>query len=260
MFPADGLVEQLDSFPPGAFIGITCSPSRGIGATLRLVEKLRSQEFNLVPHIAARQIRDVAHLRDVLDELEGHGIRSVFVPGGDIRQPAGEFESALSVLRAMAEIGHRMTNIGVAAHPEGHPFIDSGTLILALQEKQAFATYLVTQMCFDSRRVLDWLDGIRSRGIGLEAWVGLPGVIERSKLFDTALRIGVGESARFALRQKTLARRLVKRRRYDPEDLLLDLAGHMGDERLNIGGFYVFSFNQIASTLAWRAEMLERLV
>jgi len=84
--------------------------------------------------------------------------------------------------------------------------------------------------------------------------------MNRSRLLATSLRIGVGESARFALKQKILAGKLLKSRRYEPNDLLLGLAPHLDDEALNIGGFYLFSFNQVEETLAWRAEMLERLV
>lgn len=153
VFPADGIEEKLLALPDGAYLGITCSPSKGIQATLELVERLSGHDFHLVPHIAARQVQDVSHLRDILAELEGQGIKSLFVPGGDLRRPAGQFDSALSVLRVMAEIGHGMTDIGVAAHPEGHPFIDTETLRSVLQDKQEFASYMVTQMCFDAGRI-----------------------------------------------------------------------------------------------------------
>ena len=253
VFPAENIVEQLLALPAGASVGITCSPSRGIEATLKLVERLSGQALNLVPHIAARQVRDAAHLRDILAELEGRGVASLFVPGGDIRRPAGQFDSALSLLRVMAEIG-------VAAHPEGYPFIDKETLHAALLDKQALANYFVTQMCFDSGKLIEWLTDTRDRGVDMQAWIGLPGVMDRSKLLSTSLRIGVGESARFALKQKTLAGKLLQSRRYKPDDLLVELAHHLDDEALNIGGFYLFSFNQLEDTLRWRAEILERLV
>ena len=260
VFPADGIGEQLLNLPDGAYLGITCSPGKGLNATLELVEQLHGHAFHLVPHIAARQVRDASHLRDILAELQGQGVKSLFVPGGDLRRPAGQFDSALSLLRTMAEIGHGMTDIGVAAHPEGHPFLDTETLRSVLLDKQEFATYLVTQMCFDAGKVIEWLTDIRSRGLKLQAWIGLPGVMMRSRLLATSLRIGVGESARFALKQKTLAGKLLKSRRYKPDDLLFGLAPHLDDEALNIGGFYLFSFNQVEDTLRWRAEMLEQLV
>ena len=260
VFPADGIDEKLLDLPDGANLGITCSPSKGIKATLELVERLSGHPFHLVPHIAARQVQDVSHLRDILAELEGQGVKSLFVPGGDLHRPAGQFDSALSLLRIMAEVGHGMIDIGVAAHPGGHPFIDTKTLQSALQDKQELASYMVTQMCFDSGRVIEWLNDIRGRGITLQAWIGLPGVMHRRRLLTTSLRIGVGESARFALKQKTLAGKLLTSRRYQPDDLLFGLAPHLDDSTLNIGGFYMFSFNQVEDTLRWWAEILGRLV
>ena len=260
VFPSERIDEQLLALPGSAYVGITCSPSKGIEATLKLVERLNGHALNLVPHIAARQVRDVHHLRDILAELEGHGIKSLFVPGGDMRRPAGQFDSALSLLRMMAEIGHGMTDIGVAAHPEGHPFINGETIRAALRDKQEFANYFVTQMCFDSGRLIEWLTDIRQQGIKLQAWIGLPGVMNRSRLLATSLRIGVGESAKFALKQKALAGKLLTSKRYRPDDLLFGFAPYLEIEPLNIGGFYMFSFNQIEDALSWRAEMMERLV
>ena len=260
VIPADGVVDQLATLPGGTHVGITCSPTRGIDATLDLVERLDSLPLNPVPHIAARQVRDTAHLRDILDRLAAHRVDSLFVPAGDIREPVGQFASSLDLLRVMADIGHRLKEIGVTAYPEGHPFIGTETLESALREKQAYATYFVTQMCFDMERIIDWLRDIRSRDIQLEGWVGLPGAVDRKQLLATSLRIGVGDSAKFALRQKSLVGRLLKSGRYDPGALLDGLARHLDDSTLNIGGLYVFSFNQIESTRRWQAEMLERFV
>ena len=105
-----------------------------------------------------------------------------------------------------------MTDLGVAAPTrKGIRSSTRTPLQSALQEKQAFASYLVTQMCFDAGRVIEWLTNIRGRGIKLQAWIGLPGVMNRSKLLATSLRIGVGESARFALKQKTLAGKVAEK-------------------------------------------------
>jgi methylenetetrahydrofolate reductase (NADPH) len=256
VFPFDGIEDQLLGMPDGAYIGITCSPSRGLDATLELVERLQGHDFHIVPHIAARQVRDAAHLRDIVQRLTEQGVESLFVPGGDIPEPVGEFDSALAMLRALAESGHPFKHIGVAAHPEGHPTIDSRMLLDALREKQAFATYFVTQMCFDADVLVRWIRMIRDAGIALPAWIGLPGVLNRTRLLRTSLRIGVGDSVRFARRQMKLAGKLVKSRNYRPDDLVFALEPHLGDETLKIDGFYLFSFNQVQETVAWRDEML----
>ena len=259
VFPFDGIEDQLLGMPDGAYIGITCSPSKGLDATLELVERLQGHDFHIVPHIAARQVRDAAHLRDIVQRLTEQGVASLFVPGGDIPEPVGEFDSALAMLRALAEIGHPFKHIGVAAHPEGHPTIDSRMLLDALREKQAFATYFVTQMCFDADLLVRWLRMIRDAGIAMPAWIGLPGVLNRTRMIRTSLRIGVGDSVRFARRHMKLAGKLVKSRNYRPDDLVFLLAPHLEDETLKIDGFYLFSFNQVREIIAWRDEILGQL-
>lgn len=259
VFPVEGIEEQLLRLPDGSHLGVTCSPKKGLEITLQLVEKLQGHHFHLVPHIAARQVRDRFHLQEIIQRLEAQGVTSMFVPGGDIKKPAGDFDSSLSLLRQMAEIGHNFQHVGVAAYPEGHPDIDEQRLFSALQEKQEFATYLVTQMCFDAGKVISWLQQMRERGIELPAWIGLPGVMDRMELFKTSLRIGVGESARFARKQTSLAGKLLRSSHFQPDELVHNLVPGIEDSALGIGGFYLFSFNQVQSTVDWRETLLQQL-
>jgi len=259
VFPVDGIEEQLLGLPDGAHIGVTCSPKKGLEATLELVEQLLGHDFQLVPHIAARQVRDATHLRDIVQRLQEQNVRSLFVPGGDIAQPVGAFESSLQLLRELANQGHRFEHLGVTAYPEGHPGIDEQTLLDALRDKQALANYMVTQMCFDATAIGRWLQATRARGITLPAWIGLPGVMNRTRLLKTSLRIGVGESARFARKQGKLAGKLLRSANYRPNDLVHGLRAEVEDTAMGIDGFYLFSFNQVQDTLSWRADMLEEL-
>jgi methylenetetrahydrofolate reductase (NADPH) len=259
VFPVDGIERELLGMPDGAYIGITCSPKRGLDVTLDLVERLQGHDFKLVPHIAARQVRDTFHLRDIVQRLTAQGVRAVFVPGGDIPEPLGEFDSSLMLLRELANIGHDFVHVGVAAYPEGHPAIDEHTLLETLRDKQELATYMVTQMCFDATLIEKWLQSVRGHGITMPVWVGLPGVMNRMKLFKTSLRIGVGESARFARKQTSVASTLLRSANYRPDELVLDLESGIEAPGLGIDGFYLFSFNQVKDTVAWRNDMLQRL-
>ena len=97
-------------------------------------------------------------------------------------------------------------------------------LFEALKSKQELATYMVTQMCFDPRLLLHWLQAMRDQGITLPVWLGLPGVMSRVKLLQTALRIGVGESTRFARKHSSLAGQFLRSASYTPDALVLDLS------------------------------------
>ena len=181
------------------------------------------------------------------------------MPGGDAPRPAGDYDSSLDLLRDIAEIGHRFEDVGVAAHPEGHPLVDDADLLRLLQEKQPFATYLVTQMCFDPEVLVGWLKRIREAGVTLPAWIGLPGVADIPKLISLSLRIGVGQSVKVLKRQKGLMSRMLTSRPYQPDDLLAGIQAHLGEPDLNIPGFHLFSFNDVERTERWRQATLDKL-
>ncbi len=258
IFPTPGIEDRLHPIPPHSYVSITCSPVHGIEPTLDLMERLAARELKLVPHIAARVVKDKAQLREIIARLEGVGIDSVFVPGGDAAKPAGIYESSLHLLRDMAEIGHNIEQIGVASHPEGHAMASEEDLLKYLLAKQEIANYLVTQMCFDPELIVRWLKSIREVGVNLKAWIGLPGVADRPKLFKLSMRIGVGQSAKMLLRQKDLLKKMLQFKPYQPDDLLDGLAPYLDDPVLDIPGFHLFSFNDVERTERWRQEALAR--
>lgn len=260
--PTRSILERVAHLPQHAYVAITCSPVHGIEPTLGLTTQLRAlpeeRRLKLIPHIAARMVRDRGHLREILARLDELRVESIFVPGGDAPAPVGDYDCALDLLRDMAEIGHRIEDVGVAAHPEGHPHTDDAELLRLLLAKQPLATYLVTQMCFDPSVLIAWLKRMRGAGVTLPAWIGLPGVVEIPKLIALSLRIGVGQSVRVLRKQKGLVGRLIGARPYQPDDLLRGIHNYLDDPGLSIPGFHLFSFNNVEATERWRQATLRR--
>lgn len=264
VIPTETIVDRLAHLPRHSYLSITCSSAHGVGPTLDMVDELRAlpeeRQLKLVPHIAARVVRDKSHLREILKRLDGAGVESVFVPGGDAAQPAGDYDCSLDLLRDIADIGHVFDDVGVAAHPEGHPMVDDAESLQLLREKQQYANYLVTQMCFDPDVLTKWLLGIRRAGVSLPAWLGLPGVVEIPKLIALSLKIGVGQSVRVLKQQKGLIRKMISAKPYQPDELVAGLLPHLGDPLLDIPGFHLFSFNNVERTERWRVETMEKLI
>ena len=260
VFPTKTIEERLSVIEPGSYAAVTCSPSKGITETLEMSERLVKQGFRVVPHVAAKMVRDDAHLKEIMARLKALGVDSLFVPGGDAKVPAGKFKTAYELLRAIAEYDHGLTDIGIAAHPEGHPDVADEVLLDELLKKQQVSTYLVTQMCFDETAIRDWLKKIRALGITMPAWIGLPGVADRKSLLTTSLRIGVGDSLRFLRKQSKVATMMMFRSKtYTPDKLLYELAPELADPAFNIAGFHLYCFNQVERTEKWRHEFLDKL-
>ena len=259
VMPVGGIERRLTCLPAGARVTVTCSPSKGIDATLEAVKLLSELGFDVVPHLAARQIIDRNHLKGILDVLSDAGVKSIFVPGGDVSPPAGHFDSALQLLHAMSTFEHDITEIGVAVYPEGHPFLDDATLTDVLREKQDFATHCVTQMCFHGKAITNWIEKIRDQDINLPVRIGLPGAIERKKLFAFSLRIGVRDLARVSIKQPRMIGKLMAAKTYQPNDLVLHLASYVESARLNITGLHLYTFNQVEATNDWRESCIRLL-
>lgn len=259
IFPSPSIEQRLAVLEPNSYVAVTCSPTHGVDVTLEFTERLVRRGFRVVPHVAAKMVRDRFHLHAIMRRLDDQGVESIFVPGGDAPRPLGTYSTALELLRDIAAFDHRFQHIGIAAHPEGHPAVDSDTLLRELVAKQPYATYIVTQMCFDASALTTWLGLIRSRGISIPAWIGLPGVFDRSALLATSLRIGVGASLRLLRSRSRMVAQLLGPKLYRPDAFLHQLAPQLAQRELGIAGFHLFCFNRVEQSETWRRQFITDL-
>lgn len=251
LLPLRSAIDQIDFLPEAATVTITASPAKGIDSSLGYATELAQRGFEVVPHIAARSIGDQAHLADVLDTITEARIRRIFVIGGDAKE-AGEFSDALSLIQAIEALGYPLPEIGVAAYPDGHPFIPDDVLRQALKDKRPYASYMTTQMCFDPAIISNWISDVRADGIMLPIHLGIPGVAPLHKLISISARIGVGDSIRFLSKHMGLLRR----RSYSPGKLIMGLAEVIADPSAKIEALHFYTFNQVESSEAWRNDWL----
>ena len=257
--------EQVWHLPKGAKITVTC-PSKedrtdDIEVTLRLAEHLMRLGFLVVPHIGARSIRDEAHLADMMEHLANIGLKEIFVPGGDRKEPLCErFGSAFELLTAIKDLGYEFDEIGITSYPEGHPDIDDEILLRALQEKELLATYMVTQLSLKPRVTVNWIAQMRELGIALPVYIGIPGAMNKFRLARMCQRIGVSGSRRFLRKNRDFAKELSKPGvMYQPDKILRGLEPYLANPDYNIVGFHINTFNQIGNTESWRNKFLVSL-
>jgi methylenetetrahydrofolate reductase (NADPH) len=253
----------LEFMPRYLTVTVTASPTKGLEATLDLSARLRRAGYDVVPHVSARLVRDEVHLAEILARLQDLGIGDIFVPAGDADPPVGKFDSSLSLLETLHELAprlkHSMGRIGITGYPERHPKIDDDVTIQAMWDKRRYATYIVSNLCFDSGTLENWVRRVRARGVTLPLRVGIAGPVDRTKLVTMASKIGVADSLRYAKSHRSTVLRLNAPGGYGPERLLGQIGPMLADPISNVEGLHVFTFNQVRETEQWRKELLERL-
>jgi methylenetetrahydrofolate reductase (NADPH) len=258
ILPFRAVLAELPAIERGATIAVTASPAKDLEASVDLGARLREAGYEVVIHLAARMVADLAQLRRLLSAMREAALDRAFVIGGDA-SPPGEYPDALALLRAMADAGHHLREIGIGCYPEGHALIPDDRLLSALHEKAPYADYMTTQLCFDAMAVRSWLGTRRAEGIALPVDFGMPGAVDAARLLRISARIGVRTAGRFALKQRSLVGRLLRPGGYRPDRLLTDLAPVLDDPDLGVRGLHVFTFNQLERCAAWRRAYLARL-
>jgi methylenetetrahydrofolate reductase (NADPH) len=251
-----GDVEEavLEHVPTDVTVTVTVSPRKGIEHSLDLAERLTAHGYSVVPHVSARLVRDRGHLREILARVDDIGAHDVFVVAGDADEPAGAFEGAAPLLEAIAELGHRFEQVGITGYPESHPLISDETTIQAMFDKARFATYIVSQICFDPTVTLAWVDRVWNRGTRLPIYVGIPGAVPRTKLMRVSTSIGLGASVRFLRRHRSWVSHAVRPGGFSPDPLIDGLVAGLAHPERRIAGFHVFTFNDVADTEHWRQQ------
>jgi methylenetetrahydrofolate reductase (NADPH) len=113
---------------------------------------------------------------------------------------------------------------------------------------------MATQLCFDAQVLLRWLEGVRERGVTLPLYAGVPGPIERRKLLDVSVKVGVGASLRFLRKQQGILS-LLRRPGHEADALRDELVPLVGDRELGLAGLHLFTFNELVATYAWSAAL-----
>jgi methylenetetrahydrofolate reductase (NADPH) len=260
VLPTPSIEEKvLEHLPRDRVVTVTASPTKGLEVTVDLAERLAREGYSVVPHLAARMVRDRSQLAELCDRLTGVGVTEVFVPAGDKTPPEGEYDRALPLLEDLTELGRPFLHVGITGYPESHPLINDDLTIQAMWEKRDHATCIVSNLVLDPAAVDSWLVRMRARGITLPVWLGVPGPVERTKLLAMATKIGVGDSTRFLVKHKGTMLRLAAPGGSTGERFLERCAPALARPGSGMAGLHLYTFNQVAETEQWRSSLLARL-
>ncbi|WP_050687823.1 methylenetetrahydrofolate reductase [Arthrobacter sp. ZBG10] len=242
--PSADLLERLPAvFGAPGLVSVTCLPHHGPERTVAASIELAAHGYRTVPHLAARSITSHDGLTGMLEQLQAAGIQDLFAVAGDRRSPAGPYAWSGQLLEAIKAFSPDMS-VGIAGYPEGHPGLSADQLKHSLEAKAPLASCMVTQMCFSAKTIGQYFRTLRSSGIELPVWVGVPGPVSTKKLLTMGARLGVGRSLKLA-RGTGMARALWKRHdllHYDSSQLIRDVHRELAGDPL-FAGFNVYAFN-----------------
>lgn len=266
LIPMKSLDRAIGELQPNSAISMTCSPAKSIDATLDESERLLADGHRVTPHLSARMVESDDHLAHIHGRLVELDIRDVFVVGGDA-DPPGRFFDAIEFLQAFLDLDdahgldrRQVDHVGYTSYPDSHPVIPDEALHAALHRKQEMildtgrTAHVATQMCFAPDRIRRWLLAERQAGLAIPVHLGVPGVIDRTRLLSTGMRLGVGTSLRYLRKNRRALGRMLSQRDFEPDTLLRPLVGDL--DQLGIAGLHLYTFNQVAMTEAWRQRTL----
>lgn len=260
LIPLKSVDAGIDALPANSLVSVTASPVKGLDATMELTDRIRNAGHRPVPHIAARLVEGPDHVAKLARWMKTEGYETLFCVAGDAEEPAGPYEGAHSFLTDLFAQDHGLSKVGITSYPDGHALISNEICHEQLHAKQALLAeagvdgWASTQMCFDTDLIMSWLRTEREAGFTLPVHLGIPGVVDRSKLMTMGVRLGVGASLRFLRKNRTAVTKLLAPGAYDPDDILQPMVNSL--EELDISGLHVFTFNQVEATETWRQAVL----
>ncbi|MFN8022405.1 MAG: methylenetetrahydrofolate reductase [Acidimicrobiales bacterium] len=262
LIPLKNVDAQIAFVPTGSSVSVTCSPAKGLQATLDLTSKILDQGYTAVPHFSARLTEDRAHVQRLAAYCRDKGLTEVFLVAGDAPEPVGAYDGVVAFLRDFLDTDHGLQRIGITAYPDGHALIDQAIVHEALHAKQALLAeagvpgFASTQMCFDIDQWKTWAAAERAAGFTLPLHLGVPGVIDRAKLLTMGARLGIGSSMRFVKKNSGTIFKLFSPSGYDPSKVVNPMSKVARD--LGIEGLHLFTFNNVEATAEWQRKQLAK--
>lgn len=260
LVPIKSVDQVIANLPDGVSVSVTCSPVKGIAATLELCVRLIHRGHSVIPHLAARLVEGPEHTAKLAEWVKHHAVKEVLIIGGDSESP-NHYADSLSFMHDFLANDSGVQVVGFAAYPDGHTLIETSKLRETLLAKQALLSSVgvkglaSTQMCFDADQIRVWLRDEREAGFTIPISLGVPGVVDRAKLMTMGLRLGVGASMRYLSKNRSSITQMFAPGGFDPTTLVEKLAPVA--EQLGIVGIHSFTFNNIAETASWQRALLD---
>ena len=246
----------------GNDVYITYLPNEDPKRVIKTAKKITQEGLNAIPHLPARTIKDYNMLEKYLGSLsENAGCKKILVIGGGNKK-IGNINSSLEILQTDLLSKFNFKQVGLAGHPEGHPYILNNDLDEIVIKKNQFANnvdykmYFVTQFFFESKALESWEKHINSLGNKLEIHAGIPGPATLKILFSYAKSCGIGNSIKFLSKQALNISKIAATK--TPDRLIADLSEYkFNTSSSKLTKLHIYPFGGIKKTSQWINAILE---
>ena len=257
LIPLSDAAEKADAVcRTPSTVTVTASPSHGYRSHPRPRRGGGARGHAAIPHLSAHMIRDRAHLGEVLDRCRAGAASAGRSSSVATPRTQGRVPRRLDAAPGDRRAGHPFTEIGVPSYPEGHVDIADDVLSRRCVEKQRYATYMTTQMCFNPGAIVSWIAQDAAAGVTLPVHLGTPGVAELTKLMTISARIGIADIGPLPEEEQAMVGHLLTARQLRARRVA---GGHRaGPHRSGrqARGLHLFTFNQVQATVDWQQRML----
>ena len=79
LVPIKSVEAAIEELPPESTVSVTCSPVKGIDATVALTDRLAELGHTPIPHIAARLVESKQHTKRIAKWMKENHYRTMFL-------------------------------------------------------------------------------------------------------------------------------------------------------------------------------------
>lgn len=230
--------------------------------SLEACRLLLAQGCHPVPHLPARRVKDRRQLVEWVESIAALDVDAVMLIAGDHVDDRPAFKDSIDVLQTGILAANGITQVRVAAYPDGHPMIPTPQLSEAFDRKceiaarDGFTLRVVTQFGFDADPLLAWLTNIHAASRDLPISIGIAGPSRMRTLLKYAAMCGVQHSARGLARNPQIVRMLG---RWDPVDVLRPVAEYLAaGATVRVESAHLFTFGGLQTAQQWRDDLLQQ--
>jgi methylenetetrahydrofolate reductase (NADPH) len=254
------LTDASAALPQGTRVNVTFLGNEDLEMRVAAARAVRELGFVPVPHISARRLRSQDELEEFLGRLQEVGASEhVFAVAGDPPEPLGPFSDALELIASGVLPRFGVQEVSIAGYPEGHPDVPTEQLWRAMDDKaaslreQGLASVLLTQFAFDTEPVVDWIGGVRGRGIDAPIRIGTPGPAGIKRLLGFARRFGIGANATIVKKYGFSLSNLIGTA--GPDRFVTALAEELGARPdSGVVRLHFYAFGGLEATARWVAD------